>query len=94
MSTVGAPNGNYVTLQAQWKRGQTQSSATQGDAPSQTFLPIGSKPNAAPAATTATTPASKPTTSVGTFPRFEPQTWQTLLALQSVGSGTGASGPK
>jgi hypothetical protein len=84
MSTVGASGNSFVQVQAVWKRGQPQSSgAAQGDAPSQSFAPTSTQ-----AANTSSSPPPQPgakaATSVGTFPRFEPQTLQTLLALQSV----------
>ncbi len=86
MSTVGASNSNnpYAQLQALWKRGQSQSSAAEGDAPSQSFAPTSSQSTNVPAAATAaSSPGAKTPTSAGTFPRFEPQTLQTLLALQA-----------
>jgi hypothetical protein len=85
MSTVGASNSNnpYAQLQALWKRGQSQSSAAEGDAPSQSFAPTSSQSTNLPAAATAASPGAKTPTSAGTFPRFEPQTLQTLLALQA-----------
>jgi hypothetical protein len=93
MSTVGASNNNpYAYIQAQWQRGKTQSSAAQGstsqqgDAPSQTFTATSTQGTSAPASTPAA-PASTTTSGSGggTFPRYEPQTLQTLLALQSTG---------
>ncbi len=86
MSTVGASNSNspYAQLQTLWKRGQSQSSAAQGDAPSQSFAATRSPSTNLPAAAAAASSGAKaPTTSAGTFPRFEPQTLQTLLALQA-----------
>ena len=87
MSTVGASNGNnpFVQLQTLWKRGQSQSSAAQGDAPSQSFAATGPQ-NANTSSSTTAAPANVKTTytSVGTFPRFEPQTLQTLLAAQAA----------
>ena len=86
MSTIGASNSNnpYAQLQALWKRGQSQSSAAQGDAPSQSFAATGPQ-NTNTSSSPATAPASAKTTSTsaGTFPRFEPQTLQTLLAVQA-----------
>jgi hypothetical protein len=93
MSTIGAPssNGPSANLQAQWKRGQTAGSAAQGDAPSQSFTEAPSPsfsaagPQAAgvPSAPAAGSAGGKASTSGGTFPRFEPQTLQVLLALQT-----------
>ncbi len=86
MSTIGASNGNspYVQVQTLWKRGQPQSSAAQGDAPSQSFAATGPQNANTSSSTTAAPPSAKTTsTSVGTFPRFEPQTLQTLLAAQA-----------
>ena len=55
MSTVSAPNSNnlYIQLQAPWKRGQSQSSAAQGDAPSQSFAATGPQNANATSSTTA-----------------------------------------
>jgi hypothetical protein len=86
MSTVGASNGNtpFVQVQTLWKRGQSQSSAAQGDAPSQSFAATGPQNSNTSSAATAAPPSVKTTsTSAGTFPRFEPQTLQTLLAVQA-----------
>ncbi len=87
MSTVGASNGNnpYVQAQTLWKRGQSQSTAARGDAPSQSFATTGPQNSNTSSATAATPPSVKTTsTSAGTFPRFEPQTLQTLLAVQAA----------
>ncbi len=94
MSVGASSNNPYAFIQAQWQRGKTQTpsstaqgSASQGDAPSQAF--------AAPSPQTATTPATTPAAAVsgktavssgGTFPRYEHQTLQALLALQSTDS--------
>jgi len=87
MSTIGASNGNnpYAQVQAQtlWKRGQ-QSSAAQGDAASQSFAPASAQSTNAPASPQPPAPSTKTSASVGTFPRYEPQTLQTLLALQAA----------
>ena len=52
MSTVGASNSNnpYAQLQALWQRGQSQSSAAQGDAPSQSFALTSSQKTSVPSA--------------------------------------------
>jgi hypothetical protein len=88
MSTIGASNSNnpYVAVQAQWQRGKTQSSAAQGDAPSQSFTVTGPQGTSTPSSTTAAPSGGATSTSGGTFPRFEPQTLQALLALQTTGS--------
>jgi hypothetical protein len=91
MSTIGASSSNnpYANIQMLWKRGQaqSQSGAAQGDAPSQTFGATTSPQAAnAPASPTAAPPSGKTSTSGGTFPRFEPQTLQALLAVQTTGN--------
>jgi hypothetical protein len=88
MSTVNASNSNnpYASVQALWQRGQAQSGAAQGDAPSQLFTISSPRATSAPPSTTAARPNGAPLTSGGTFPRFEPQTLQALLALQTTGS--------
>ncbi len=85
MSTVGASNSNnpYAQLQALWQRGQSQSTAAQGDAPSQSFALTSSQKTSVPSAPAAASSSATPATSAGTFPRFEPQTLQTLIALQA-----------
>ncbi len=86
MSTVSPSNSNnlYIQLQAPWKRGQSQSSAAQGDAPSQSLAATGPQNANATSSTAAAPPSVKMTpTSAGTFPRFEPQTLQVLLAAQA-----------
>jgi hypothetical protein len=85
MSTVGASNSNnpYAQLQALWQRGQSQSSTAQGDAPSQSFAPTSSQKTNVSSPPPAASSSAKPTTSAGTFPRFEPQTLQMLIALQA-----------
>ena len=86
MSTVGASNSNnpFAQLQLLWKRGQSQSSAAQGDAASQSSATTGAQNTNTTSSTAAAVPSVKTTpTSAGTFPRFEPQTMQTLLALQA-----------
>jgi hypothetical protein len=85
MSTVGASSNNFTQLQAVFKRGQAQNSgAAQGDAPSQSFAPTGQQTTNTQSSPPPPQPGAKAATSSGTFPRFEPQTLQTLLALQSV----------
>jgi hypothetical protein len=84
MSTVSASSNNLPQLQV-WKRGQTQSGgAAQGDAPSQSFAPTSQQTTNTPSSLPAPQAGAKAATSAGTFPRFEPQTLQTLLALQQV----------
>ena len=87
MSTIGASSGSnpYAQVQAQTllKRGQ-QSSATQGDAASQSFAPTSAQSANATASPQPTAPTTKTSASAGTFPRYEPLTLQTLLALQTV----------
>jgi hypothetical protein len=85
MSTVGPSTSNspYAQVQALWKKGQSQGSAASGDAPSQTFSATSTQGAGAPASTAAGASSGKTSTSGGTFPRFEPQTLQTLLALQT-----------
>jgi hypothetical protein len=84
MSTVVTSNSSAFT-QSIWQRTKSQNSgAAQGDAASQSF-----PATAAPAATVAAAPATAApsgtkTTSGGTFPRFEPQTLQVLLAQQAT----------
>jgi hypothetical protein len=86
MSTIGASSGNnpYANVQALWKRGQAQSSAAQGDAPSQTFTATGPQSTTLPSSTTAAPTGGKASTSGGAFPRFEPMTLQALLAVQTT----------
>lgn len=90
MSTVGASSNNpYAYLQTVRRQGQAQSNATQSDSQSQQFTvtpPQGARTVSAPSAgsTTATSSGGATSTSGGTtFPRYEPQTLQALLALQS-----------
>jgi hypothetical protein len=85
MSTIGASNSNtpHAQLQALWQQGQSQSSAAQGDAPSQSFAPTSSQKTNVLSPPSAASSSAKPATSAGTFPRFEPQTFQTLIALQA-----------
>ncbi len=90
MTTVGAPTGNnpYTYLQPTKRPGQPQSSAAQGDPQSQQFAATApqstSAASSAPATSTAAaSPGSATSTTSSTFPRFEPQTLQALLALQS-----------
>jgi hypothetical protein len=86
MSTVGASSGNnpYANVQALLKRGQAQSSAAQGDAPSQTFTATSPQSTSAPTSTPAAPAGGKASTSGGAFPRFEPMTLQALLAVQTT----------
>jgi hypothetical protein len=90
MSTVGAPSSNnpYAYLQPTKRPGQAQSSAAQGDPQSQQFAVTAPQSTSAASSTTAASTAtassgSATSTSSSTFPRFEPQTLQALLALQS-----------
>jgi len=93
MSIIGASGNNpFAFIQTPWQTGKSQSNATQsgasqGDAPSQTFVTAGPQPatgTVTPPAPTATGKSSP--VSSGTFPRFDSLTLQTLLALQSAGS--------
>jgi len=88
MSTVNASNSNnpYASVQALWQRGQSQSSAAQGDAPSQPFTVTSQSGANAPSSTAAASSGGAASASGGTFPRFEPQTLEALLALQTTGS--------
>lgn len=86
MSTIGASSSNnpYAQVQALWQKGQSQSSAAQGDAPSKSFALTSAQKTSVPSPAVAAAPSgAKPATSSGTFPRFEPQTLQTLIALQA-----------
>jgi hypothetical protein len=87
MSTIGASSNNpYANIQALWQRGKAQRSAAQGDAPSQTFATTGPQATNAPSPAPAAASGGAASASGGTFPRFEPQTLQALLALQTSGS--------
>ena len=87
MSTVSASNSNpYAFTQATWQRAKSQSSATQGDAASQPSPATGPASATTAVTTTVVSPGSAKSTSSGGFPRFEPQTLQTLLAVQANGS--------
>jgi len=90
MPNVGATNGNIPSagLQPPWQRGKMQGSTAQGDAPSQTFTaapPQQANPTAS-APTAASSGSKTGGGSVGAFPRFEPQTLQTLLDVQARNS--------
>jgi hypothetical protein len=87
MSSIGASNNNpNAYIQAMLQRGKPPSSAAQGDAPSQTFTAVSPQSTSAPAPAAAASPSAAKSGSGGTFPKFEPQTLQTLLALQAAGS--------
>lgn len=89
MSTVSASSSNnpYTYLQPQRRQG----SAAQSDSQSQQFPVSGPQAVSAVQSTNAAVTAPSPSggaasTSSGTFPRFEPQTLQALLALQMSGN--------
>jgi hypothetical protein len=93
MSTVDGPSSNnpFAYLQTVRGQGQAQSSAAQGDPQSQQFA-VAAPQGASAAMAAAAVPISpapsggKPPTAGTIFPRFEPQTLQALLALQTSGS--------
>jgi hypothetical protein len=84
MSTVVTSNSLAFTQSIRQRTKPQNSGATQGDAASQSFATTPTSPTTPPSApTTSALPATKPTSS-GTFPRFEPQTLQVLLAQQTT----------
>ncbi len=91
MSTIGAPTSNnpYSYVQTLRQQGQSQSSAAQGDSQSQQFAVTGPQGVSAAAPVSAATPAAASSGATasgsgGSFPRFDPQTLRTLLALQAT----------
>lgn len=92
MTTIGASNHkHHSSIQSLLHQGTTQSSASQsasallGNATSQTFSAASPQSTSTPASTTAASSAGKTSAAAVTFPRFEPQTLQALLALQTGG---------
>jgi hypothetical protein len=85
MSSVGAPNGNNAyTAQTLWQRDKAQGGAGHGDGPSQTFGATAPQATNSPASNTAAVSSGKVAVFGGTFPRFDPVTMRTLLALQTA----------
>jgi hypothetical protein len=95
MSVSGASGTNpFLSLQALWQQGQSQSgTAAQADPMSQLLGSTGQQaatPPVSGGSSTLTPPAIPGATSGAgnTFPQYSPQTLQALLALQSTGDGS------
>lgn len=79
-------NASGAGAQAVWQRGQSASSAAQGDAASQPFTVMGRQSAKPLPSSGGLPPGGAPSAnSTGAFPRFEWQTLGTLLALQTTG---------